>query len=145
MLVNLKRKWFAPTKRVQMENVRGNGAGFTSVSGTMYDPRQNPHKMPDELRDYLPSDAQILADDGKVEAVVSRDTSEPMSSLREYDGIRAAMEAEQTLRNSLVEPEAPEEDDNDAEPEDEATEEKPADFDEKRLASARRRRKKQAE
>lgn len=76
MLVEFNTKWFAPSPEVKKDKIQ-------SISGRRYN--TGVHEIPDELKDYLPSDAKILKEMPKEEP-----KREEVQNLRDLDLLRAS-------------------------------------------------------
>jgi hypothetical protein len=81
MLVRFKATWFSPTE-VEIKTKFGKTNKVLSVSGKRF--RKGIQEVPNSLKDYLPSSAEIVND--HVEPVVV----EEVNVLRDLDEFRAA-------------------------------------------------------
>ena len=76
MLVELRQKWFAPGPEIKKDKIQ-------MISGRRYN--KGIHKMPNDMKEFLPTDAKILKEMPKEES-----KEEQSHSLREFDQARVA-------------------------------------------------------
>jgi hypothetical protein len=92
--VIFRNDWFAPSDvQVKVKNL-------VHVSGKRFRKSDDPQTVPDSLKDFLPSSAVIVDEDGEPVEEIDDD---PNSDLKAFDGDRAAAENEGSVDLNEVE------------------------------------------